>query len=181
MELNRTGLIDTAGIDPDIFEAVNFGLIATATQLDRQSMPRFCCAQPGFLHIFEGYLFTVLTPCMRQDGVWRWLLAEEIFKAQGFYVEETHRWVRMREWPTAGPSGISTQLQQMRNFRYRSYRPAPSPEMRDWNECQKSCCRQHRQAEKASKLNRRPELPWSNVAESCCAGGRPSAYELDDI
>ena len=68
IELSVTGLVDAAGIDPAVLQAVDLCLIDTESQLSISHL----VLTRLLLNIIEGNLFIVVGPGMGEDRVGSW-------------------------------------------------------------------------------------------------------------
>ena len=83
----KVRLIDTTSIDPHVFEAVNFGLLTASAELDR---PDAGFIGPPLCDVVKGELLGVVAPRMRQNGVRRGFVIEELLQLASIHVDETH-------------------------------------------------------------------------------------------
>jgi hypothetical protein len=85
-QFGAAALVDAARIDPDPFEIVRGRLLAALSDLGVASLG--LAHRRSFLQVDEGDL--VVTPCVREDGVRRDLVAEELGGSQRRNVKESH-------------------------------------------------------------------------------------------
>src|SRR3569833_546721 len=87
LQLDGVGLIDAARIDPDMQVTISSRLLAASSDL---SWPTSRVLVSVSNDILEGQLLMIFPPCVRQYGVRRHGLMEEVLERERVYVEETH-------------------------------------------------------------------------------------------